>query len=422
MPSPDSDPDAAARDSPPQAGRPALSRRHFLALGAGGIVVAAGFGAADLAAGGPLRRIATKVATVTPTPAAASISPASSAMTVLTPAGSVGAGDLFISDMAERKPRLVIATSAGEELWSRSGATSYADFRPQSWNGRTVLSWWESDSTGLAAYGSGRSVVAEPDGTVITSIGTHHGVSPDEHEFLITASGTALITSYVKTRMDLTRYGGPAQGWVMDGVFEELDLATGRVLQHWSSLDHVGLAESYAGIPEDPDEPYDYFHINSVEPTPDGHFLVSARHTWGLYKVDRDTGKVLWRLGGRRSDFDLAGPAAFAWQHDARFETAGTIRLFDNGSDGTVTATSESRVLWLDVDQAARSATLIRRLSHPDRLSAAAMGNAELLANGNLVVGWGTAKRISEFAPDGSLVFDAALPNMTYRCFRDTWR
>src|SRR5690349_11096527 len=66
VPSPDSDPDAAARDSPPQAGRPALSRRHFLALGAGGIVVAAGFGAADLAAGGPLRRIATKVATVTP--------------------------------------------------------------------------------------------------------------------------------------------------------------------------------------------------------------------------------------------------------------------------------------------------------------------------------------------------------------------
>jgi hypothetical protein len=80
-------------------------------------------------------------------------------------------------------------------------------------------------------------------------------------------------------------------------------------------------------------------------------------------------------------------------------------------------------VLWLDVDQSAKSATLRRRLAHhPDAVSAAASGNSQLLDNGNLVVGWGTAKRVSEFAPDGSLVFDASLPNMTYRCFRNGWR
>ncbi len=343
-------------------------------------------------------------------------------MTVLTPAGAVGPGDLFITDMGERNPRLLIVSSAGDELWSRSGAKAYADFRLQQYAGRPVFTWWQSDSTGLAAYGDGEAVVAETDGTVIATIGRRSGVSPDEHEFWLTPSGTALITSYVKTRVDLSRLDGSARGWVMDGVFEEVDLATGRVLRHWSSLDHVALTESYAGIPEDPAEPWDYFHINSVKPTPDGDFLISARHTWGVYKIARDSGAVRWRLGGRRSDFELAGPAAFAWQHDAQFETPSTIRLFDNGSDGTVTATSESRVLWLDVDQSAKSATLRRRLAHPDAVSAAAMGNSQLLDNGNLVVGWGTAKRVSEFAPDGSLVFDASLPNMTYRCFRNVWR
>ncbi len=343
-------------------------------------------------------------------------------MTVLTPAGSVGAGDLFISDMAAENPRLVIAASTGEELWSKSGATSYANFQVQSYQGRSVFTWWESNSSGLAAYGDGNAVVAELDGTLVTSIGTHAGVSPDEHEFLITASGTALITSYVKTPVDLSRDGGSSKGWVMDGVFEEVDLATGKVLTHWSSLDHIGLAESYAGIPENADEPYDYFHINSIKPTPDGHFLVSARHTWCIYKIAAGTGRVLWRLGGRKSDYELPGPATFAWQHDARFENDTTIRLFDNGSDGTVTATSESRVLWLRLDQTARTATLIRRLAHPDKISAAAMGNSQLLDNGNLVVGWGTTKRISEFAGDGALIFDAELPNMTYRCFRDVWR
>lgn len=414
--------DRPAEPGQPTAGAPVIGRRRLLALGVGGLVTAAaGFGAADLAVGGTLRRAVRAVKSAAPTPTATS-TPAAMAMTVLSPARGVGAGDLFLTDMAEKDPRLVIASSSGEALWTRSGAKSYADFRVQSYQGRSVFTWWESDATGLAAYGDGRAVIAEPDGTVISTIGTHAGVSPDEHELLVTPAGTGLITSYVKTRADLSRHGGSAAGWVMDGVFEEIDLSSGKVLQHWSALDHVDLAESYAGIPEDPDEPYDFFHINSVKPTPDGHILVSARHTWGVYKVARDTGKVLWRLGGRRSDFKLAGPAAFAWQHDAQFEGDTTIRLFDNGSDGTVVATSESRVLWLAIDQKARTATLTRRIAHPDQVSAAAMGNAERIPNGNVVVGWGTAKRISEFGSDGSLLFDAELPNMTYRCFRCLWR
>lgn len=96
--------------------------------------------------------------------------------------------------------------------------------------------------------------------------------------------------------------------------------------------------------------------------------------------------------------------------------------MFDNGSDGTVVATSESRVLWLQLDQDAMTVRLTRALTHPDKLSAATMGNAEMVPNGNLVVGWGTTKRISEFAPDGTLLFDAELPNMTDRCFRSVWR
>ncbi len=399
-----------------------LGRRRFLALGAGGLVVAAaGAGAVRLATGerpGDSARAGGRAGPATPTATPSD----ASAMKILTPAGEVGAGDLFFSDMAEKDPRLVIAASSGAELWSKAGAKSYADFRVQTYHGRSVFTWWESDTTGLAAYGDGRAVIADVDGAIITEIGTHAGVSPDEHEFLITPSHTALVTSYVKKRADLSPYGGSRSGWVMDGVFEEIDLATGKVLMHWSALDHVDLAESYAGVPDDADEPYDYFHINSIKPTPDGHFLVSARHTWGIYKIDAGTGRILWRLGGRRSDFDLPGPAAFAWQHDAQFEDDTTLRLFDNGSDGTVTATSESRLLWLTLDQAAHTATLTGRLAHPDRLSAAAMGNAQLLDNGNLVVGWGTANRISEFTSDGTLVFDAALTNMTYRCFRNVWR
>jgi hypothetical protein len=229
----------------------------LLTLGAGGVAAAlVGVGAAGPAAGGPLRRASVAVTGASPSPSGTPS--ATPVMTIVTRPGDVGPGDLFISDMAEKDPRLVIAGSTGDELWSRSGAKSYANFRLQSYQGRPVFTWWESDSTGLAAYGDGSAVVTELDGTPIASIGGPARVSPDEHEFWITTAGTALLTSYVKTRVDLSRHGGSTTGWVMDGLFEEIDLATGKVLTHWSALDHVGLAESYDGIPEDVDERYDY--------------------------------------------------------------------------------------------------------------------------------------------------------------------
>ena len=205
----------------------------------------------------------------------------------------------------------------------------------------------------------------------------------------------------------------------MDGVFEEVDLATGKVLTHWSSLDHVGLAESYAGIPENADEPYDYFHINSIKPTPDGHFLVSARHTWCIYKIAAGTGSGAAgdSAAGRATTSCPARPRLHgSTTRSSRRHHDPTVRQRERrhryrhlGESGAVAETST---------RPRSSATLIRRLAHPDKISAAAMGNSQLLDNGNLVVGWGTTKRVSEFARDGSLVFDASLPNMTYRCFR----
>jgi hypothetical protein len=294
--------------------------------------------------------------------------------------------------------------------------------RLQTYQGQPVITWWESHSTGLAAYAEGRTVVTDLAHNVLTTVEPHAGVSPDEHEFLITPRGTALVVSYVQTRADLRKVGGRENGLIMNGVFEEIDLATGTVLLHWESLDHVDVTESHAGVPKDPDEPYDYFHINSVNPTPDGHVIVSARHTWGLYKVDRTTGRVRWRLGGKRSDFHLPTAATFAWQHDVHFENATTLRLFDNGSDGTEAVTDESQVLWFSIKETARTARLERRLVHPAKVSAHAMGNAQRLENGNIFVGWGTAARISEFAADGTLLFDATLPNVSYRAYRQIWR
>jgi hypothetical protein len=214
--------------------------------------------------------------------------------------------------------------------------------------------------------------------------------------------------------------GGPARGEVIGSVVQELALPSGRVLFEWRSLDHVAIEESYASYTG---HAYDYFHINSVDVDADGHLLLSARNTWAVYKVHRTTGKVLWRLGGKRSDFRMGAGTRFAWQHDARHHEEGRlISIFDNAA--APPTGPRSRVLVLALDRRARYARLVRQYAHPRQLLAPFMGNAQLLRDGGVVVGWGALPYVTEFDRDGDVRFDARLPagGMNYRAFRLPWR
>ena len=120
---------------------------------------------------------------------------------------------------------------------------------------------------------------------------------------------------------------------MVGSVIHELAIPSGRVLFAWHSLDHVGLDESHQSIGPQ----FDYFHANSVDMDGQGNLLISARNTWGVYKVSRKTGEVMWRLGGKKSDFEMGPGTVFAWQHDARFHEHGRlISLFDDGADPKV--------------------------------------------------------------------------------------
>jgi hypothetical protein len=77
---------------------------------------------------------------------------------------------------------------------------------------------------------------------------------------------------------------------------------------------------------------WDYFHLNSIGVDTDGNLLVSARHTSAVYKLDRASGEIVWRLGGKKNDFQLGPGAAFAFQHDARGCGKGLVSIFDNGA------------------------------------------------------------------------------------------
>jgi hypothetical protein len=318
----------------------------------------------------------------------------------------------------------LIVDDLGRPVWFRPlppGQVA-SDVRVQRYQGRPVLTWWQGTTLGGAGHGHGEGVIADSSYHVIAHVHAGHGYFADQHTFLLTPQNTALIEAYHETRRDLSSAGGSRNGKVYDGIVQEIDLATGRVLFEWHSLDHVPVADSYQPAPRDPNIPYDYFHINSVGLAPDGNLLISSRHTWTVFEVDRHTGRIIWQLGGKHSDFRLGPGARFAWQHNPVPVGSDMLRIFDNESNGTPVK-PVSRVITLRLDQQRMTATLVKSIEHPDRLSAPSQGNSEQLLDGDLFVGWGRLGRFSEFGPGGRLLLDATFPPGydSYRAYRFPW-
>ena len=246
----------------------------------------------------------------------------------------------------------------------------------------------------------------------------------DLHEFLLTPRGTALLTIYQRDRMDLRRYGGARDGAVVDGVVQEIDVKTGLLLFEWHSVDHVGLSESYVPAPPEPHGQWDYFHINSVDERRRGNLIVSSRHTWTVYKLDRATGDVIWRLGGKSSTSRSAGAAKTSWQHDARVHPDGTLTVFDNAASGTGPPfRTRSRAVTLRLDEAHRTATLVSAFTNRRPLSSPSQGDVQRLANGDDFVGYGSNRWFTEFSPGGAALLDGRLAagNTSYRAYRLPW-
>jgi hypothetical protein len=185
----------------------------------------------------------------------------------------------------------------------------------------------------------------------------------------------------------------------------------------------VSLADSYEPIPKDAKETWDYFHENAIEETPDGNLLLSARHTHTVYEIRKSDGKILWQLGGKHSNF--TGPGTdFAWQHDIRVHADGTYSLFDNHASRPGDKATESRVLVLRLDRATRRATVVRSYEHTPPLLSTSQGSAQLLPNGDMLVGWGSNPFVTEFAPDGTVLLDLRIVGKkvdSYRAFRLPW-
>lgn len=267
----------------------------------------------------------------------------------------------------------------------------------------------------------------------ITAVG---GVTGDLHEFRITDENTALFTVYEKVASDLTAYGID-DGWIIDSLFQEVDVETGELIFQWRASDHYPVTESMAPIGSFgvKDNAFDFFHINSIDKDAAGNYLISSRYMCGVAHVSASSGDVLWQLGGSRNNFtDLSGGAAtnMTWQHHAAWaEADNTLTIFDNGAYNKLATAEYSRGLLIALDRDNMTATLLQDYVAPQRLLVPSQGSVQQLpGDGNILVGWGHTPAFTEFSADGKALCDVHIGAVhlawlgrckNYRTFKSPW-
>ncbi len=126
----------------------------------------------------------------------------------------------------------------------------------------------------------------------------------DSHDFIAMENGHFLIFGLDIRVMDLSAYveGGNPAATVKGCVIQELD-ADKNVVFEWNSFDHYEITDTYKDLSE---SSIDYVHPNSLEIDYDGNILLLARAMNEVTKIDRQTGEIIWRLGGKNNDFDFS--------------------------------------------------------------------------------------------------------------------
>ena len=130
-------------------------------------------------------------------------------------------------------------------------------------------------------------------------------------------------------------------------------------------------------------------HGNSIEVDYDNNLIISNRKSSEIIKIDRETGNVIWIMGGPTNEFtilndDLNG---VSWQHDVSRLENGNILIFDNGNYHTP---HTSRAVEYEIDETNKIATLVWEYQNPYNYKSKAMGSAQRLPNGNTLINWGT--------------------------------
>ncbi len=302
-------------------------------------------------------------------------------------------------------------------LWDNYGIKQYKT-NPQGFRGNVIFKYlgnglWIADGSRVA--GVRKYYLFNEEMVLVDSIPLSTEYEFDYHEVELLSNGHYLVLYSEKVPVDMSMVidGGDPDAIISNSVIVETD-RTGNVYWEWKSLDYLEVTDATPDI--DLTQPnIDFAHINSIAETADGNLLVSFRHLDEIIKIDKTSGAIIWRLGGKYSknnqftfENDLIdGFTGFSHQHSVSILSNGNLLLYDNGN---LRNNKFSRAVEYVIDEEERKVTKIWEYRHSPDIFVASQGSVCRLSNGNTLINWGL-DRITEVKPDKTKAFEMVYTN-----------
>lgn len=249
------------------------------------------------------------------------------------------------------------------------------------------------------------------------------GSGSDFHELILLENGNYLMISWDDRLVDMdTVVAGGHPGVTVRGNKIQEFTVNNELVREYNTWDYYEITDTYEVFVSLTDPSFiDFVHLNAIELDTDTTMLLCPRNLNEITRVDRVTGEVIWRLGGKNNMFTFINDdIRFSMPHDIRKLPDGNIQLFDNGVEHSPQFSS---VIEYEVDEEEMTATLVDRFrSDPDDIFGLIMGSARRLENGNILAGWGSGSpNLTEFRPDNSKALEISFEGQHYRAFRYPW-
>jgi len=269
---------------------------------------------------------------------------------------------------------------------------------------------------------------------IIDTVRCGNGYSINNHDIQFLPNGHILCFAWktIYTKMDTIVAGGNPKAAVIWSIVQELD-EDKNVIFEWRSWEHLDIHDviydpALKSITDLKGSTIDAVHCNAIFRDTDGNILLSHRNTDEVIKLNRQTGEIMWRLGGASSknnqftfvDDEFNG---FSHQHNIVRLPNGHITLFDNGN---LHQPPESRGVEYILDEENKIATQVWEYKLSPIHFSKAQAGVQRLPNGNTMIGWGDDQSplLTEVKPDGSKTLEMAYPDyiISYRSYRFPWK
>lgn len=322
---------------------------------------------------------------------------------------------------------LTFMDNSGQVIKYKRLSSNASNFSLQS-NGLILFN--QSSKGFFKAYSEAKIFVTDTALNVIDSIISGNGYKPSPHSSVILPNGNYLYTSFEARDVDMSQVvaEGNPNAVVAGAVLVELDVNKKPVFI-WNSWDYIPISDTYQPINDFLNLTTLYSNFNSVDLDFDGNYILCNRLLSELTKIDRKTGNIIWRMGGKHNQFKFVNEAYkedglyFSMQHDIRLLPNGNITIFDNGEQFNP---QSSRAVEYEIDEESLSAKKVWEYRPNPKIFTPSAGSSQKLDNGNTIMGWGNTNAVSpkrditEIDQNGNIVFEMALPanNITFKALK----